>query len=169
MATMIYGLPEAKKVCKVTFTNSGKTVECPTHTNLRQLAIQNDIDLYNGIAKYTNCEGMGLCGTCTVEVTPRGATTVKGAKEKLRFLQLKGNLRLSCQVQVLDDITVTKHDGMFGTKGYEEKGSLDEVVRLYGEGKTIDQLAEQLEMHPAKVAVLLEKSGVEIRRPGSAA
>ena len=167
MSTMIDRLSEAKKTCSVTFTNSGQTIECPMHTNLRDLAIQNDIDLYNGLAKYTNCEGNGLCGTCTVEVRPHDAVSVKGAKEKFRFIQLKGNLRLSCQCKVLGDIEVTKHEGMFGGKGYSVKGSTAEVATLYEDGKTIGEISEEFELHPAKVAVMLEGAGVEVRGPGA--
>ena len=164
MATMIDRLVEAKKTCTVTFTNSGKTIECPKHTNLRDLAIQNGINLYNGLAKYINCEGMGLC-SCAVEVRPHDAVSIKGAKEKFRFIQLKGNLRLSCQCQILGDIEVTKHGGMFGTKGYSEKGSVAEVASLYSEGKTIGEISEQFDLHPAKIAVMLEGAGVEVRGP----
>ena len=165
MATVIERLVEPKKTCTVTFADSGKTVECAKHTNLRALAIQNDVELYNGLAKYTNCEGMGLCGTCTVEVKPHNGVSVKGAKEKFRFLQLKGNLRLSCQCLVLGDVEVTKHGGMFGTKGYGGMASAIEVTQAYEAGKTIDELSDDFEMHPAKVAVLLEKSGAEVRKP----
>ena len=166
MATVIERLVETKKTCTVTFADSGKTVECAKHTNLRDLAIQNDVELYNGLAKYTNCEGMGLCGTCAVEVKPHSGVTVKGAKEKFRFLQLKGNLRFSCQCTILGDIEVTKHAGMYGTKGYTEKGAAAEVAKMYEAGKTIGELSEEFELHPARIAVILEKTGVEVRGPG---
>lgn len=166
MATMVERRAEEKKTCSVTFTNTGTTIECPKYTNLRDLAIQHDIELYNGLARYTNCEGMGLCGTCTVEVTPHDHVSVKGAKEKFRFVQLKGNLRLSCQCQVLGDIEVTKHEGMYGTKGYDQKVSASDIAKMYADGKTIDEISDELELHPAKVAVLLERAGVEVRKPG---
>ena len=54
MATVIERRVEAKQTVTVTFTNTGQQIECPKHTNLRELAIQNDIDLYNGLARYTN-------------------------------------------------------------------------------------------------------------------
>ena len=165
MATVVERKSEPKTTCTVTFVNTGQTMECAKHTNLRELAIENDIELYNGLAKYTNCEGMGLCGTCAVEVKPHDAVSVKGAKEKFRFIQLKGHLRLSCQCQVLGDIEVTKHDGMYGTKGYSEKGSKDEVSQMYEGGKTIDEIADELELHPAKVTLLLEAAGGEVRKP----
>ena len=166
MATVIERRTEAKKTCTVTFTNTGKTIECPKHTNLRELAIRHDEELYNGLAKYTNCAGGGLCGTCAVEVKPHDAVSVKGAKEKFRFVQLKGNLRLSCQCQILGDNGVTKYEGMFGTKGYDQKVSTADVSKLYEDGKTVDELAEQFELHPARVALMLEWAGVEARKPG---
>lgn len=170
MSTFIGSLPERKKVCKVTFTNWDKTVECKPHTNLRQLAIDNDINLYNGITRFVNCEGNGLCGTCTVEVVPQDGLSVKGARENLRFLLLKGNLRLACQVDVTGDIQVTKHAGLKGVKGYVPGIDRDEAVRLYrDEGRTIAQVAAQMQCSEARVVTLLEHGRVELRRPGSAA
>ncbi len=169
MSTFVPGLPERKKSCKVTFTHCEKTVECKPHTNLRQLAIEQDVDLYNGLSRFFNCEGHGLCGTCTVEVVPQEGVTRKGAKENFRPFQLKGNLRLSCQVEVTGDIQVTKHAGMYGTKGYREDLPREEMVRLYREGKTLNEIAERFQCPVAKLIVVLEKAGVEMRRPGSAA
>ncbi len=170
MPTVVDRLAPKKTTCKVTFTNEGKTIECAPHTNLRALAIENDIDLYNGISKFLNCQGNGLCGTCTVEVRPPGAVTSKGAIEKFRFIQLKGNLRLSCQVSVEDDIEVTKHEGVYGTKGYQQGVTEAEIAKAYLEdGKTVDEIAADRELHPGKVMVLLDRAGVEMRKPGSAA
>ena len=170
MSTFIGSLPERKKVCKVTFTNWDKTVECKPHTNLRQLAIENDIGLYNGISRFANCEGNGLCGTCTVEVVPQDGLTGKGARENLRFLLLKGNLRFACQVGVTGDIQVTKHAGLKGNRGYVPGIDRAEVVRLYrDEGRTIAAIAKQKQCSEARVVTLLERGRVELRRPGSAA
>ena len=166
MPTQIHSKTERKTSCKVTFTNEGKTIECAPHTNLRALAIENDIDLYNGLAKYTNCEGMGLCGTCAVEVRPPGGVAPKGAIEKFRFIQLKGNLRLACQVSVEDDIKVTKHPGMYGTKGYQQAVTEDEIAKAYLEdGKTVQEIATDRQLPPGKVMALLDRAGVETRRP----
>ncbi len=169
MPTFIDSRPERKSVCEVRFANWDKAVACKPFTNLRSLAIENDIDLYNGLAKYLNCQGHGACGTCTVEVIPQGGVTKKGALENLRFLQLKGNLRLSCQVLVTGDIEVRKHDGFFGTKDYAQVLSREEIVRLYRqEGKTLAEIADHLNCPVPKVVIILEKAGVEMRRPGSA-
>ena len=170
MSTFVGSLPERKKVCKVSFTNWDKTVECKPHTNLRQLAIENDIGLYNGISRFANCEGNGLCGTCTVEVVPQDGLTGKGARENLRFLLLKGNLRFACQVGVTGDIQVTKHAGLKGNRGYVPGIDQAEVVRLYrDEGRTRAAIAKQKQCSDARVVTLLERGRVELRRPGSAA
>ena len=169
MATFIASLPQRQTTCKVHFTNSNETVECKPYTNLRQLAIDNDIDLYNGITAFANCEGNGLCGTCTVEVTPHQNVSVKRAKENFRFLLLKGNLRLSCQTQVIGDIEVTKHGGLKGNKDYRADLPRKEMVALYKDGKTMSQIAEQFQCPVAKVEVIFEQEGVEKRRTGSAA
>jgi len=169
MSTFIPSLPERKDSCKVKFTNWDKTVECKPHTNLRQLAIDNDIDLYNGMTRFFNCEGNGLCGTCTVEVSPPDGISIKGAYEKFRFLLLKGNLRFACQAEVVGDIEVTKHKGIKGNRGYKELLPKEEIVQLYESGKTVTELSEQFNCPPAKIAVIFEQAGVKMRQPGSAA
>ena len=100
---------------KVTFKNWNKTVECPEGTNLRKLAKQNGIELYNGVARVFNCRGLGMCGTCCVEVIPEGKVGPKQYMEVLRFFQVKGNFRLACQADVRGDIEVTKREGLYGT------------------------------------------------------
>lgn len=170
MATFIPGPQKRPESCTVRFTNWDKTVECKPFTNLRDLALEHDLPLYNALAKYTNCQGHGLCGTCMVEVTPQKNLTSKGARENLRFIQVKGNLRLACQVEVTGDIEVTKHRGHFGTKDYKYGVKLDEMKRLYQEeGWTLDQIAEHFQCPTGKIVNLLGHSGVELRKPGSAA
>lgn len=169
MPTEVPRKTEPNKTCKVTFANEGKTIECTPHTNLRLLAIENDIDLYNGLAKWTNCQGHGLCGTCTVEVTPPHGVSAKRAIEKFRFWLLKGNLRMACQATVTEDIEVRKHGGLHGTKGYSPPATREIVAKAYLDGKTVDQISVEHQLPIAKVAVLLDEAGVEVRRPGNAA
>jgi ferredoxin len=169
MSTFVGNIPKRKEVCKVTFANSGKTVECKPYANLRQLAIDNDIDLYNGLTRTLNCQGNGLCGTCTVEITPPGGVSAKAAIEKFRFLLLKGNLRMACQVQVKEDIVVTKHTGIKGNKGYKVREASDEIVQMYKDGKTLAEISEAFQVPVPKIVNIFHNKGVEMRRPGSAA
>jgi ferredoxin len=97
-------------------TAQGKTFECAPGANLRQVLLENGIDLYNGQAKLINCRGIGSCGTCAVAVA--GEVSAANWKDKARrnLPPHKGekNLRLACQTKVLGDVRVTKFDGFWG-------------------------------------------------------
>lgn len=91
----------------VDFYFEKKKVEVGQNANLRGVALANGIEIYEGPFKLTNCHGLGLCGTCVVEVlegmenlTPR----TKAENSKLKGLS--PTLRLSCQCQVRGDVAV---------------------------------------------------------------
>lgn len=46
----------------------GKTITCNQGRNLREVLLENGIDLYNGGSTVINCRGIGTCGTCAVEI-----------------------------------------------------------------------------------------------------
>lgn len=97
-------------------TAQGKTFECSQGANLRQVLLQNGIELYNGATSSLNCHGLGTCGTCAVQV--EGAVSESEWREQTRrslpphsFAQ---NRRLACQTKVLGDVKVTKFSGTWG-------------------------------------------------------
>ena len=71
---------------------------------------------YNGIANAIHCRGLGTCGTCAVEL--KGDVSDPTAVEKWRLgfppHRSDSGLRLACQCQVLGDLKITKHGGMWG-------------------------------------------------------
>ena len=97
-------------------TAQGKTFECASGANLRQVLLENGIDLYNGQAKLINCRGIGSCGTCAVAV--EGEVSTANWKDKARRSlpphNIEKNRRLACQTKVLGDVRVTKFDGFWG-------------------------------------------------------
>lgn len=99
-----------------TIKAQGTTFECELGTNLRQAMLDNGATVYNGGANTINCHGFGTCGTCAVQI--EGAVSEMGWQEKTRLSlpphSLEKNRRLSCQVKVLGDLTVTKHQGFWG-------------------------------------------------------
>ncbi|MEX0268178.1 2Fe-2S iron-sulfur cluster-binding protein [Leptolyngbyaceae cyanobacterium UHCC 1019] len=99
-----------------TIKTQGKTFECESGANLRQIMLKNGAIVYNGAANTVNCHGLGTCGTCAVEI--EGAVSEMGWREKARLSlpphSLEKNRRLSCQVAVLGDLTVLKHQGFWG-------------------------------------------------------
>jgi ferredoxin len=102
-------------VPKVTFVNENRTVEVERGGSLRYAALENDVPLYCmwfGVSKYANCHGNGMCWTDRVEITPANAVTPRTLLEKAmtRFGQFRKNrnpnVRLACQVLVLEDCQV---------------------------------------------------------------
>ncbi len=94
----------------------GQTIECNISTNLRQVLLENGVDLHNGGSKVINCRGIGSCGTCAVLV--EGAVSEANWRDKTRRSlpphSPTRNLRLACQTQVLGDVKVTKFGGFWG-------------------------------------------------------
>jgi ferredoxin len=97
-------------------TAQGKTFECSSGANLREVLLKNGVDLYNGQAQLINCHGFGTCGTCAVRVV--GEVSESSWKENTRRSlpphKSTADLRLACQTQVLGDVSVTKFDGFWG-------------------------------------------------------
>lgn len=98
---------------KVTFVNENRTVEVERGASLRYAALENDVPLYCmwfGLSKYANCHGNGLCWTDRVEITPANAVTARTPMEKAMTQvgqrRKNPNVRLACQVTVLEDCQV---------------------------------------------------------------
>ncbi|MFQ3617106.1 MAG: 2Fe-2S iron-sulfur cluster-binding protein [Cyanobacteriota bacterium] len=94
----------------------GKTVVCEEGTNLRQILLQQGIDLHNNQSRLINCRGLGTCGTCAVQV--EGAVSIQGWRERARLSlpphSPTKDRRLACQTQVLGSLRVMKYDGFWG-------------------------------------------------------
>lgn len=94
----------------------GKIFECDAGSNLRQVLLEQGIELHNGKSKLINCRGIGSCGTCAVAV--EGAVSEPNWKEKTRLAlsphSPTHDRRLACQVRVLGDVCITKYDGFWG-------------------------------------------------------
>ncbi len=97
-------------------TAQGKNFTCETGANLRRVLLENEVDLYNGNAKFINCMSIGTCGACAVQI--EGEVSAVNWKDTGRRSlpphNLDKDLRLACQTNVLGDINVTKFDGFWG-------------------------------------------------------
>ena len=98
---------------KVSFVNEKKDIEVAQGANLRQEARKAGIEIYQGIERYLNCRGFGLCGTCRVLIK-KGMDNLspKGWRERFKLATMlssighEDEMRLSCQVQVNGDCSV---------------------------------------------------------------
>ena len=94
---------------EVHFINEDKKINVDVGSNLRDVAITNNINIYSNIlTKVLNCRGNGMCGTCTVkveseDVDPQNANEKKKLKKRLT---LNPNLRLACQLIIKTDLKI---------------------------------------------------------------
>jgi len=97
-------------------TAEGKSFEVAQGANLREALLEQDIDLYSNGAQIFNCHGHGLCGTCLVQVEGTVSEPTKLENTRMALPPNSGHKdrRLSCQVEVLGDVRVTKFEGHFG-------------------------------------------------------
>ncbi len=95
-------------MAKVNFVNEGIVLDVEIGSNLRQLAIENDISIYSNERAARNCKGQGKCGTCQVEVLPGSSVGPKTEAEEMKFQILKPGefVRLACQTTVEGDCEV---------------------------------------------------------------
>jgi ferredoxin len=82
-------------------------LEAPVGVNLRQLLVDNDINVYQSITRWTNCKGKQLCGTCIINVTESPFNTNrKSMDEESTLRENPDSYRLSCIAFAYGDITV---------------------------------------------------------------
>lgn len=90
----------------VYFVKQQRAVECPVGANLRQVALDNDIDLYVFPNNILNCRANGLCGTCRVRVDNPRALSARTRADERKCNWEGEQYRLSCQTKVLADVSV---------------------------------------------------------------
>jgi ferredoxin len=106
---------------KVRFVNEKLTVDVAQGENLRKIARNNGVQIYEGPHKYLNCMGFGQCCSCSVVIS-KGQENVspRSIFERLwkwlhPLLALKvvsnqgKDVRLACQTRVRGDIDVETH------------------------------------------------------------
>jgi ferredoxin len=99
---------------KITFENERIQILAPMHSNLREIAVANGVQLYTGIHKVFNCHGNGRCTSCRVEVS--GSSLAPRNKVEEHALKNEPHLRLACQIEVLGELNV-KTQGSLGKAG----------------------------------------------------
>lgn len=76
-------------------------------SNLREKALQNNVDIYRLKGKLTNCGGVGQCATCIVDIV-EGMENLspKTDFEQKRLRKKPKTYRLSCQTIVNGPVKV---------------------------------------------------------------
>ncbi|GAX18178.1 hypothetical protein FisN_25Hh162 [Fistulifera solaris] len=83
------------------------TLTAKPGVNVRELLVDNDINVYQSVTRWTNCKGKQLCGTCIVNITKGSlGTNRKSMDEASTLRENPDSYRLSCVTFAYDDITV---------------------------------------------------------------
>lgn len=94
-------------MANIKFVQEDQEVVAADGANLREKALQNDIDLYTFMGKMMNCGGYGQCGTCIVEVV-EGIENLspRTEVEKRKLKKKPDTYRLACQALVNGPVSV---------------------------------------------------------------
>ena len=84
-----------------------RTLSAAPGVNVRQLLVDNGINVYQSVTRWTNCKGKQLCGTCIVNVNEGGMNTNrKSMDEESTLRENPDTYRLSCVTFAYGDVTV---------------------------------------------------------------
>jgi ferredoxin len=91
----------------IKFIKENKEIIVGNGDNLRQKAVQNQIDIYTFKGKLMNCGGYGQCGMCVVEIV-EGMENLSPRTdfENRKLAKKPTNYRLACQTIVNGPICV---------------------------------------------------------------
>merc|ERR1711937_190940 len=82
-------------------------LRAPAGVNVRQYLVDNGINVYQSVTRWTNCKGKQLCGTCIVNVAEGSLfTNRKSMDEDSTLRENPDSYRLSCVTFAYGDVTV---------------------------------------------------------------
>jgi ferredoxin len=82
-------------------------LRAPAGVNVRQYLVDNGINVYQSVSRWTNCKGKQLCGTCIINVADGlPNTNWKSMDEASTLRSNPDSYRLSCVTFAHGDVTV---------------------------------------------------------------
>lgn len=94
----------------ITVRQNNKTthaIKAKKGANVRQTLVDNGINVYQSLTRWTNCKGKQLCGTCIVNVTEGNLETNRKSMDEASTLRENpDSYRLSCVTFAYGDVTV---------------------------------------------------------------
>jgi ferredoxin len=107
------GKPEADTITITVVQDKGsaqeqvRTIRAPTGCNVREVLIEEGINVYQSVTRWTNCKGKQLCGTCIVNMAAGGLDTNRKSMDEASTLRENPeSYRLSCVTFAYGDVTV---------------------------------------------------------------
>lgn len=90
----------------VTFVEDARTCAGSSGTTIRKIAKANGVAIQTGTAAWANCRGLGVCGTCRVNIDPAANVSAPNFWERFTLGKDCGKQRLACQAKITGDISV---------------------------------------------------------------
>mmetsp|Transcript_13252 Transcript_13252/g.15192 ORF Transcript_13252/g.15192 Transcript_13252/m.15192 type:complete len:315 (+) Transcript_13252:89-1033(+) len=79
----------------------------PAGSNIREVCVNNGINVYQSVTRWTNCKGKQLCGTCIINIAEGSLfTNRKSMDEDSTLRENPDSYRLSCVTFAYGDVTV---------------------------------------------------------------
>jgi ferredoxin len=100
-------LVAALEMSSITFVKENKEIIVAQGANLREKAIQNQVDLYTFNGKLMSCGGYGQCAKCVVEIVA-GMENLSARTdfESRKLAKKPDSYRLACQTIVNGEVSV---------------------------------------------------------------
>ena len=101
----------------------GREISAKRNEKLRDVLLRAGATPHNGGAQVINCRGLGTCGTCAIvledgEVHPSERSFRENARLSFpphtHHGTITKNLRLACQVRLVQDVVVRKNNKFWG-------------------------------------------------------
>lgn len=90
----------------VTFAEESKACHGAVGKDILSIAKVNGVQIMTGTANWASCRGLGLCGTCRVNVDPAANVNPPTFFERFMLGKDAGKLRLACQAKITGEVTV---------------------------------------------------------------
>jgi ferredoxin len=91
----------------IKFVKEDKEIIVAQGANLREKAIQNQVDIYTFNGKLMNCGGYGQCAKCVVEiVSGMENLSARTDFESRKLAKKPDSYRLACQTMVNGEVSV---------------------------------------------------------------
>ncbi|KAL0024772.1 hypothetical protein WJX79_005015 [Trebouxia sp. C0005] len=100
---LAFRLPAQRVTLEFETSEGPKTIDCDSGDILRDVMLEQKIDLYTTWGKIWTCGGNGQCGTCVVEVVNGDKLlSEKNDTETKKLKRKTESYRLACQTNVGD-------------------------------------------------------------------
>ena len=100
-------IPIPEGYAPVTFIEDDVIIVAPIGKNLRQLAQENNIQIYGDVMQLLNCRGLGLCTSCRVLADPNDNLTTPSPMEKVHLIRDNPKYRLACQCEITGPVKIS--------------------------------------------------------------